>query len=726
MCSIIVLEGSGTILCRHDNPEKFMERPIPLESLFKEKLFRIPDYQRGYAWQRDQLRAFWEDLVNLSGGQMHYTGVLTLTEVKAPLIAQDSREFWLVDDHSYHLFHVVDGQQRLTTFVVFIQAFADFIRSLPENADKSTREIYVTDSLTLSDLEERYLFRTNPRGGYRTYVFGYTEDNPSNEYFCFRILSEQGGKQVQETFYTLNLENAKNYFVGQINGWHTVKGMDGLADLFKRLTKRLLFNEYIIDEGFDVFVAFETMNNRGKKLSDLELLKNRLIYLTTLYDKDQADEGGKKALREKVNIIWKEVYHQLGRNKAKPLNDDDFLRAHWISYFQYSRDTGRDYAKFLLNEYFTPRNVHELIERDVSLKVIEEQRAESDTEITEDVDDLVITIGGNNTFKRSRLSVKEVDDYVVSLGKSAGHWFNSFYPHLATNMSDEERSALDRLNRIGMGYFRPLVMVILKSVIIESDRLEIFSEIERFIFIAFRIGTSKSNYRSSEFYRLARQLNRKQITVNEIKERLNSRLAYLFDKDTGTLRIDEFYSILVKKFESESGYYGWSGLRYFLYEYEQKLLKDSRQPKIQWEALLKSSNDRISIEHIYPQTPTEAWESAFTGISEMDRKFYSGALGNLLVLSMSINASLQNDAFEEKKEPRLDVQGKKIRNGYSDGSHSEIEVAANPTWGPKEIRCRSLSLMRFMEDRWRFRLTDSDRIKLMFLPPESNLGKCHE
>ncbi|MCZ8227606.1 MAG: DUF262 domain-containing protein, partial [Burkholderiaceae bacterium] len=648
-----------------------MEHPIPLESLFKEKLFRIPDYQRGYAWQRDQLRAFWEDLVNLAGTQMHYTGVLTLMKINGPLIAPASKEFWLVDDHSYHLYHVVDGQQRLTTFVVFIQAFADYIQSLPDNAGKSTSEIYVTDSLALSDLEERYLYRTNPKGGYRTYVFGYTEDNPSDEYFRFRILAEQGGRQVQETFYTLNLENAKLYFVEQISGWHAAKGVAGLADLFKRLTKRLLFNEYIIDEGFDVFVAFETMNNRGKKLSDLELLKNRLIYLTTLYDNDQADEGGKKALRDLINSIWREVYHQLGRNKAKPLNDDDFLRAHWISYFQYSRDTGRDYAKFLLDEHFTPRSVHEMIERDVCLEAIEEQRSEGDADTTDDVDEFVVTIGDNNTVKRSRLPVREVRDYVVSLGESAGHWFNSFYPHLATAMSDAERSALDRLNRIGMGYFRPLVMVVLKSVSDESERLAVFAEIERFIFIAFRIGTSKSNYRSSEFYRLARALNRKQVTVKDIKERLNTRLAYLFDKETGTLRIDEFYSILVKKFDDESGYYGWAGLRYFLYEYEHKLLKNSRQPKVGWNDLLKSSNDRISIEHIYPQTPIEAWETAFIGISERDRKSYGGALGNLLLLSMSINASLQNDAFVDKKKPKYDVHGRKTRNGYSDGSHSE-------------------------------------------------------
>jgi len=36
-----------------------------LDSLFKEKIFRIPDFQRGYAWKHDQLKDFWEDLINL-------------------------------------------------------------------------------------------------------------------------------------------------------------------------------------------------------------------------------------------------------------------------------------------------------------------------------------------------------------------------------------------------------------------------------------------------------------------------------------------------------------------------------------------------------------------------------------------------------------------------------------------------------------------------------------
>ncbi len=690
-----------------------MDKPIPLERLFKEKIFRIPDYQRGYAWQREQLRAFWEDLINLKGERSHYTGVLTLAEVREASVPMDSKEFWLVDDHSYRLYHVVDGQQRLTTFVIFIQAFADFFRSLPEHQGKTEREIYVTDSLLLADVEERYLFKTNPKGGFRTYKFGYTEDNPSQEYLRYRILGERGGTDVQETFYTLNLGNAKKYFSEQIAELHSQKGAEGLADLFKRLTKRLLFNEYAIDDEFDVFVAFETMNNRGKKLSDLELLKNRLIYLTTLYGDDRLDEAGRKSLRDDVNAAWKEVYRQLGRNKAKPLNDDDFLRAHWISYFKYSRETGRDYARFLLDEHFTPLNVHDLVERDVPLEAVEEQRSEADPD---DADDELPTDSASEKpapTKGSKLAPDAIRDFVTSLCESAGHWFNSFYPHLATNMLNQEKAAIDRLNRIGMGYFRPLVMVVLKKIEYE-ERLRIFQQIERFIFIAFRIGTARSNYRSSEFYNLARALDRRETTLEEISKRLDAALKYAYDQD-GKLRIDEFHNVLFKKFKEGTGYYGWSGLRYFLYEYEQDLLSVSRQQKVEWSDLLKSGSDRISIEHIYPQTPTADWEIAFKDVPEKERERYSGSIGNLLLLSMSINSSLQNDSFSNKKTPKFDVSGAKVRNGYSDGSHSEIEVAANDHWGPEQILTRGQRLLNFMERRWGFSLSDSDRKKLLFL-----------
>ena len=83
---------------------------------------------------------------------------------------------------------------------------------------------------------------------------------------------------------------------------------------------------------------------------------------------------------------------------------------------------------------------------------------------------------------------------------------------------------------------------------------------------------------------------------------------------------------------------------------------------------------------------------------------------------MAINSALQNGSFDVKKHAQFDSIKKKIRNGYEDGSHSEIEVAQSASWGPSEIRARGLKLLRFMEDRWKFRFeNDQDRERLLFL-----------
>ncbi|SDH76149.1 DUF262 domain-containing protein [Nitrosomonas sp. Nm132] len=502
-----------------------MDEPKSLDSLFKEKIFRIPDYQRGYAWQREQLIDFWEDLVNLAKDRSHYTGVLTLKAIPKEQIVKEEKEFWLVDDHSYQLYHIVDGQQRLTTFVIFLQALVDFIKVLPANAKKSDKEIYITDSLNVAALQERYLFKVKPTGDhFRTYKFGYTEDNPSYDYLRYRILGESGAGYIQETFYTLNLSNAKRYFHEKLAELHSKEGIEGLQSVYKTLVKRFLFNEYIIRDEFDVFVAFETMNNRGKKLSDLELLKNRLIYLTTLYSDGELDAASRSNLRDSINDAWKEIYHQLGRNKQHPLNDDDFLKAHWSMYFKYSRQKGNDYIRFLLDEEFSPKRVYMKAEREVELEVTEEvhEETELDDDNGENLSEEIVTVS------TADLPVSSIRNYVNSLKSSVACWFKSFYPAMVDNISDEERLWLERLNRLGMLYFRPLVMSILKNVQDEKERIRAFQYVERFIFIVFRLSTANASYQSSVYYNVARDVDRGWLTVDEFGEKLKYSSGYLF------------------------------------------------------------------------------------------------------------------------------------------------------------------------------------------------------
>ena len=691
-----------------------MDEPKPLDSLFKGKLFRIPDYQRGYAWGREQLDAFWDDLINLPDGRSHYTGVLTLNEIPSTDVQRDEKEFWLVEDHSYKLYHIVDGQQRLTTVMLFLQAFIELLRSLPENVGRADNAVYLTDTLSIEAVKGKFLFKVKPAGeAFRTYKFGYTVDNPSYEYMRYRILGEDAGGAVFETFYTLNLSNGKRYFREQLRALHKEEGISGLQAIYRTLTKRFLFNEYIIKDEFDVFVAFETMNNRGKTLSDLELLKNRLIYLTTLYTDAELDPAERKDLRDLINDAWKEAYFQLGRNKSKPLNDDEFLRAHWMMYFKYSRQTGRDYIKFLLEEQFTPQRVHRKIVQPVELEEAEEQTSDADLEAENE--NGLEEVENTEPIAMAELRPNEIRDYVKSLKTSSNHWFHTFHPDMSEDLTRDEIKWIKRLNRLGMTYFRPLLMAILKNCDDPGRRIDTFKEIERFIFVVFRLTQTRSNYRSSEFSNAVRAIDRGNMDLAELKRRLRNRMSFTFTDD-GHFANEDFYLLLQKKFENGQGYYGWSGLRYFLYEYELELLSEARHKKVEWADLLKTPRDRISIEHICPQSETMAWRSAFKGVREEERKAYRNSLGNLLLLSAAINSSLKDDAFAEKKQPKYDHDGGKLRNGYADGSHSEIEVSRCEDWGPAEIRARGIRLIRFMERRWDIRFADDQaRERLLFI-----------
>ncbi len=686
-----------------------------LDDIFNKRIFRIPDYQRGYAWGTKQLIDFWEDIMNLDNSRLHYTGVLSIKKIEKDKWENWNDEKWLIEKRRYKPFHVVDGQQRLTTASIFLQSLMETVQSLPKNKNLDNDDIYL-GTYQLKEIKEKFLVITQPPTNIiRTYKFGYEEDNPSFNYLRHQIFCEPKAGKIDETFYTLNLENAKKFFRENLEKLVRQEGDDELEKIYEKLTQRFMFNLYEISDDFDVFIAFETMNNRGKKLSDLELLKNRLIYLTTLYPDDEVGGNDKTKIRQNINNAWKEIYHQLGRNKHNPLNDDDFLRAHWLMYFKYSRKKGKEYIRFLLDEFFSPKNVFEKIDVTVNsldeIKEIKEDLSEDNEDNEEVTTEIIIT--------KSKLNIIEINDYVLSLQNSAKHWFNSYNPENNSDLSMNEQLLIDRLNRIGIGYFRPLVLsTFANEDITEDERIVLFNAIERFIFLAFRVSRAQSNYRNSSYYKAARELYKKEKNISEITLMLNKDLKWTFNDDN-TFKHSYFRDFIYKRFKtSGNGYYGWNGLKYLLFEYEEKLMKNRNQPKISWKYFIKNEKDKVSIEHIYPQTADKkCWEQEFGHFLKEEQKNLNGTLGNLLPLSSSINSSLQNDCFDDKKHTKMDTNGIIIRNGYENGSYSEQEVSSLPNWTSEEIEKRGIRLLEFLEERWNIDFGDTklDLLHLNFL-----------
>lgn len=77
---------------------------------------------------------------------------------------------------------------------------------------------------------------------------------------------------------------------------------------------------------------------------------------------------------------------------------------------------------------------------------------------------------------------------------------------------------------------------------------------------------------------------------------------------------------------------------------------------------------------------------------------------------------MQNDCFNDKKNPKYNERKEKVRQGYLDGSHSEIEVAAYDDWTPETILDRGYKLIEFLEKRWDLKFEDNKaKTELLFL-----------
>jgi hypothetical protein len=644
--------------------------PTELQSLakiFNNRLFRIPDYQRGYAWVGRQLIDFWSDLVRVGADRTHYCGQLTLEKVEEDVWRQWADDTWLVEEADYDVHFVVDGQQRLTTSVILLQCL---LEGLPEDQMLAGQSVL--------ELRQRYLAKT--KGLLASCLFGYARDNPSHEFFSTQILGVPSNEYHGiRTVYTANLAAARDFFRS-----HVSQADEVLRErLFKALTQRFRFNIHELNDDIDVFVAFETMNNRGKPLTRLELLKNRLIYLSTLAPgTEPASEGAKgkatpeqQKVRANVNAVWRTVYEELGRSPEMSLDDDEFLRAHWILFFGYDKDEADPLTQFLLNRHFT-----------------------------------------TDRLDTGKLKLVDIQKYADSLQMAARYWQRLHFPEqheqtLGANVAAE----LARLKRLGFGVLKPLLLAVLTREGKPDEACSMMQQAERFLLLVRSLGGARSHVGESESYRMAHDLHERTSSILQAGAMLNERVARHFTSDIFQTEIDDLFADADGK-----GFYALPGLKYILFEYEERLriAAKATTAKIAWQNFRGAQN---SVEHIYPQTPKEAEWPSFTAFTAEQCKTLRHSLGNLVAVSVAKNSSLSRRSYLEK------VNGSPESPGFSQGSFSELRIAQHPDWTPKDILERGIELLEFIEQRWSVELGDRPTkvslLRLDFIEPDPRLAE---
>ncbi|MCQ2947361.1 DUF262 domain-containing HNH endonuclease family protein [Helicobacter pylori] len=583
---------------------------LNLDGVIEKGVFEIPSYQRGYAWQERQLKDFWNDLEHVSklGNKFHYMHSLTLRGLENEL--EDSA------------FEIIDGQQRLATSLILLGLLAKISK-------------HKDPKYSLINLE--------PILSYKYY--GLSE--------AFRAIMEEEKdlEAFKTSFYAKNLIDAYVFFKEKISD--TPVGT--LEKMFDALTKKMLFSVVELnDNRIDPFSSFETINNRGKDLSTLELLKNRLHFVAHKI----CDEEDLENLQQEINDTYTRIYHDLRFFEDAHL--ESFLK-HFVAYY-YGENS--KFKERLLNTAFDAHKKY---------------------------DDLYD-------------EYEKINDLLLYLSYSSKVWY---FLHtlddeeLRIEITPKMRGLLDkmrRLNALSNNAFLPLLLSLLTiqlAVRSGSERhyttkeLEgLLEYLERFGFLIY--GVAGKNTAKNEWIELAFEAFRafRYGEENIVIEKLPTLEKSFFNRQ-GNSALELLEESIHSKKNTEKWYQWGKALNYLLYEYE---LHHNPETTLNFDSSIES------IEHILPQKPDQGYSAKEKNWAKNPHIVH--ALGNLLLISKNANSSLSNKPFEEK------------RKQYLKGSYSEKEVAKNASFGVVEIQQRSEKLLDFLIARYRIaELVGEDAIK---------------
>lgn len=294
--------------------DSFVDIPEPskfiISELFSHNNFVVPLYQRNYAWEKNEILDFWDDLLDIvtENRNSHFFGQIVTYKNK-----QGNQE-------------IIDGQQRLTTSTIFMSVIRDIANQLYSDNFKGAKN---DDDLDAGDIlrDIRREVEKSIRGQNGSTSSLTVQHNSKNEdqdiqAFFYRLTHGNVASRTEKTSSEpkLNMQSAYNDMNKWVNGY-----LKNYKELNERITKlQLLFDSFVgkfyivmisAPSLQDAFTIFETLNSRGKDLKASDIIKNHLMSLMG----NDIKEG---------NEEWSELTDKLD-------NDSDritrFIRTYWAA-----------------------------------------------------------------------------------------------------------------------------------------------------------------------------------------------------------------------------------------------------------------------------------------------------------------------------------------------------------------------------------------------------------
>jgi hypothetical protein len=247
----------------------------------------VPPFQRDYSWQ---------DILDLPVGDIHYMGYLVLQS-----------------ENNLKKYHIIDGQQRLTTISILILSGLYLIQDMIEkNIDVENNQ------KRLDTLKNSYVGATDPVSLVTENKLTLNRNN--HRYFANICALNKNLPQRKIKTSEKKLSDALVFFKDKMIRQLGTDSGERIAEFIGRIVYQFYFTIIRVDDDLNAYKIFETLNARGVQLSTPDLVKNYLFYLI-----DSTQQTLEQDL-EKLDTEWEGILYQLEKNDFS-----DFLRAEWNS-----------------------------------------------------------------------------------------------------------------------------------------------------------------------------------------------------------------------------------------------------------------------------------------------------------------------------------------------------------------------------------------------------------
>lgn len=498
-------------------------------------------------------------------------------------------------------------------------------------------------------------------GDIRTLIDGQQRLTTLNIFFKVLCLKSGKSAMFDRTFRLMTDDLALLHSHNDIDKFTTVLGVTDLIDLqgednitkcyqyfkknldieavdFQKILANILFVGIDLDPSEDEQQIFDTINSLGVTLTTAELLKNYFFNRDiTLYEK-----------------YWRDLFEK-----------DEEVKKYWDREITAGR-----VKRTFIDLFFDAFLQIKVQDKSFGVKTEDKLAYGRGEHLFESYKDFIKNyLDGNNN-----LLLDEIKEYAEIFAK------NFDYEIIERELSASNQ--IERLNAIIFGLDNSTlisyVLYVLRNVKDINEQNNIFKFLEAYIMRRMVVHTTNKNYNQLFTERF---IGNQLLTVEGIKDFIEK------STDTSTFIpsdadvLEGFNrAILINKQSA--------GILYLL---------ESKHRKVHFHSTGLLGINKYSLEHLMPKKWSNNWGSLSTQDEIINRNRKLLTLGNLTIITQSLNSSIRDSNWKTKKEGKGDKNG---LNEYASGIETMNKYLANDVWDETKIAERAQDLYDIAEKAW--------------------------